>query len=467
MWPQLQTVAEIAIARILNSLPEGLLIALFGWAMLRLLPRQNSGTRFAVWFVALLGVAGLPFIGDVRTGYSLLPAGTARPVLTLPGHVGVLVFLGWLLVTCAAMARLAIGLWHLLELRRNCVAVDAAELHPTVRKTVAELGSSRSVTLATSERVNVPAAIGFFKPVIVIPAWALRELPSDKLNIILLHEFAHLRRWDDWTNLLQKMVRAAFFFHPAVWWIESRLSLEREMACDDQVLAATADARGYAECLIALLEKSLARRGWAMAQAAVHRAQEASLRLAQILDTGRPNSKHVWKPALGLVGVFSLVCLAVMPGAPKFVAFEGNGHEIPAGDVHAALDQYEFFPAAVIPVRTSASTAPAFEKMAHPLAQQVVKKHVERRSDQRIETPLARVEVAEAIGSARSMSSAAEVVEASTSEPVVPAVETIFVVRTTQRIGPNSWVWRVSVWRVSWVNPAQEKAARLPAANKT
>lgn len=460
MWPQLQTVAEIVIARILNSLPEGLLIALFGWAMLRLLPRQNSGTRFAVWFVALLGVAGLPFIGDVRTGYSLLPAGTARPVLTLPGHVGVLVFLGWLLVTCAAMVHLAIGLWQLRQLRRSCVAVDAADLHPSVRKTVAELGSSRSVTVATSERVNVPAAIGFFKPVIVIPAWALQELPPEDLNIILLHEFAHLRRWDDWTNLLQKMVRAAFFFHPAVWWIESRLSLEREMACDDQVLAATANPRGYAECLIGLLEKSVARRGWAMAQAAVHRAQEASLRLAQILDTGRPNSKHVWKPALGLVGVFSLVCLAVMPSAPKFLAFEGNERAIPAGDVHAALDPYGFSPAAVIPVRTSKST----EKMPHPLARQIIKRHLHRRSQQRIETQRAQVEVAEAIGSARPKSSSAEVVEASTSEPVGPAVETIFVVRTTQRIGPNSWVWSVSVWRVSWVNPAQEKAASVPAA---
>ena len=127
------------------------------------------------------------------------------------------------------------------------------------------------------------------------------------------HELAHLRRGDDWTNLIQKIVRALFFFHPAVWWIENRLSVEREMACDDAVLAETANPHGYASCLVSLLEKSLAHRlshkQWSMAQAAVHRAREASLRLAQILDTNRPVATRVWRPALGMVGSFSVVCL--------------------------------------------------------------------------------------------------------------------------------------------------------------
>jgi len=76
----------------------------------------------------------------------------------------------------------------------------------------------------------------------------------------LLHEFAHLGRWDDWTNLAQKLVRTIFFFHPAVWWIEKRLSLEREMACDDVVLAETQNPRAYAECL-----SRWPRRAWFVA----------------------------------------------------------------------------------------------------------------------------------------------------------------------------------------------------------
>ena len=79
--------------------------------------------------------------------------------------------------------------------------------------------------------------------------------------MILLHENAHLRRWDQWTNLAQKIVTALFFFHPAVWWIENRLTLEREMACDDIVLAQTASPRDYASFLISFAEKIAKRPG--------------------------------------------------------------------------------------------------------------------------------------------------------------------------------------------------------------
>ena len=256
-----------------------------------------------------------------------------------------------------------------------------------MRKTVEAIGASRSVTsglvtsgsiasgsitIATSEYVRVPAAIGFWKRTIVLPAWALRELPAQDLNVILLHEFAHLRRWDDWTNLIQKIVRALFFFHPAVWWIEKRISVEREMACDDAVLAETANPQGYATCLVSLLEKNLshrlAQRRWSMAQAAVHRAREASLRLAQILDKNRPAATRVWKPALGMVGAFSVVCLMALPHAPQFVAFDRDTLASHSDHVYsAAVSQSSFQPllqssvktAAVVPagLRTSESSS--------------------------------------------------------------------------------------------------------------
>ena len=194
------------------------------------------------------------------------------------------------------MARLASGLWQLRQLRRSCTAVAAADLDPLCRRTLEGLSASGAVRVGTSEEVRVPSAIGFWKRTIVLPAWTLRELSAEDLNVILLHEFAHLRRGDDWTNLIQKIVRAIFFFHPAVWWIESQLSVEREMACDDAVLAQTSNPHGYANCLVSLLEKSLAHRlteqgpdqRWSMAQAAVHRASEAALRLARILDPTGP-----------------------------------------------------------------------------------------------------------------------------------------------------------------------------------
>jgi hypothetical protein len=170
--------------------------------------------------------------------------------------------------------------------------------------------------------VKVPTAIGFLKPVVVMPAWALQELSATELNSILIHELTHLRRRDDWTNLAQQVLKSLLFFHPAVWWIESKLALEREMACDDAVLAETANPRAYAQCLISVAEKSFIRRGLALAQAAVNRMRQTSQRVSQILDTNRSSVIPVWKPALYSVAAFSIACLASLSQAPELVAFK-------------------------------------------------------------------------------------------------------------------------------------------------
>jgi len=328
--------AQPAIGRVIHSLPEGILIALFAWVVLRVLPKQNSRTRFAVWFTVLVAVVGLACIGKTDGfGLSAFGSGLSRSAFSngfgvhLPSHWAGYLFLVWFVIAAVGLARLALGLWHLLALRRSCAAVDAVELDPAVAATLHELNSARSVlarrvTLAVSDRVRVPSALGLWKPVIALPAWALEELPASELNIIVRHEFAHLRRWDDWTNLAQKIARAVFFFHPAVWWIESRLSVEREMACDDVVVAETRNPMGYASCLVNLLERSLAQRGWTMAQAIVHRAREASERVAQILDKNRPAERGISKPALGLVGTFAALCAVMLPATPQFVAFDGG-----------------------------------------------------------------------------------------------------------------------------------------------
>ena len=273
-WLPLQTVAQISIERILNALPEGFLIALFAWALLRVLRRQNSGTRFAVWFVALLTVAALPVLGGFGEGRTLMAAGMSAATSGRSGkreardhHTRLLgAFCLSRLGSGGGRGDAAFGGWALAP------APVAPELHSDRRGRSRSGGAKNGgcdwrvrvgrikVVTTTSECVRVPAAIGFWKRTIVLPAWALRELPPEDLNVILLHEFAHLRRWDDWTNLIQKIVRALFFFHPAVWWIENRLSVEREMACDDAVLAETANPHGYATCLVSLLEKSLAHR---------------------------------------------------------------------------------------------------------------------------------------------------------------------------------------------------------------
>lgn len=318
--PEIQPLAQFVAERALNSIAGGLLIAAFAWMVLRVVGRQNSGTRFAVWFSALLAIAGLPFVPGVVHTTRMAHAIGAE--ITLPTFWAVAIFAIWIFFATFAAIRMVAGLWNLRRLRRSGVEVESSSLDPVVRETLAQCQAIRRVTVCSSLMVSVPTAIGFLKPVILIPEWALRELPAEELKIILLHEFTHLRRWDDWTNLAQKIVRTIFVFHPAVWWIEKRLSLEREMACDDAVLAQTANPRAYAECLVSLAEKSFMQRSLALAHAAISRACETSIRLAQILDVDRPQATRVFKPALGLMTILAGACLAVLPDAPRLIAFE-------------------------------------------------------------------------------------------------------------------------------------------------
>lgn len=328
-WFAMQSVAQVWVERVLNSLPEGILVALFAWLLLRLIGKQNSGTRFAVWFMALIAVVSLSFVSGwkIDEGRILPAVSQLHSQIVVPAIWAVVIVSSWAIVSAFAIARLLAGLWQVWVIRRDSTPVDWSQLDPAIAGAFQQYNTGRKVRLATSERVKVPGAIGFWKPTIVLPSWTLKEFSADELNPILIHELTHLNRRDDWTNLLQKFVRAVFFFHPAVWWIDSKLSLEREMACDDAVLANTGNPRAYASCLIELLEKSCARRGWTMAQAAVHRAQELSQRIARIMGAKRPASTRIWKPALAMTSVLSVACFGLSYCSPRLVAFGPNAAE--------------------------------------------------------------------------------------------------------------------------------------------
>jgi beta-lactamase regulating signal transducer with metallopeptidase domain len=318
----LNEVARISAASLLNCVLEGVGIALFAWVLLRLVGRRNSSTRFAVWFFALVARAALPFLGVAASSARLSSAGSAGSAITVPSAWALDIFFVWAAIAGVALLRVAVGLWQLRKLRRSCSIIDVATLDPELRETLEAFQSVRSVALCQSDHVRVPTAIGFLKPVVVIPTWALHELSTTELNSILIHELAHLRRRDDWTNLAQQILKALLFFHPAVWWIQNQLALEREMACDDAVLAETTNPRAYAQCLVSVAEKSFIRRGVALAQAIVNRMRQTSLRVSRILDANRSGATRVWKPAVYSVAAFFVVCLVSLPRAPEIVAFE-------------------------------------------------------------------------------------------------------------------------------------------------
>jgi beta-lactamase regulating signal transducer with metallopeptidase domain len=357
--------ARLSVERMVYSLVEGTVLVLVVGLLLRFLPRRNSGTRFVIWFSTLISLLLLPLIGHsfIRNSWSSTAGAGTTPtpaaLITIPSSWTLYLFFAWMAIAAISLARVAAGLWQVRSLRRNCVEIGPERLLPELREILEGCRDSRPVALCVSQEIQVPTAIGFLHPAVVLPAWLMDDLPPAEIQQVVLHELTHLRRRDDWTNLAQKLIKAFLFFHPSVWWVEQRLSLEREMACDDAVLAQTASAREYAVCLTRMAEKSFMRRQLAMAQAAVDRMRQLSLRVAQILDRNRPGSTRLWKPAVPLVATAAMVCVFSAGHAPELVSFSGNPAPISAS---AAT----LHPAASAPVVVKSALAAPVHAAARP-----------------------------------------------------------------------------------------------------
>lgn len=458
----LQSLAQLSAERILNSIAEGIGIAILACILLRALGRQNSGTRFAVWFAALLGIAVLPlFVAWKSSGAGMAPKPSE---VIMPASWALYLFAAWLLIAAMGLIRVGIGFWRLRRLRAGCVPIDVADLDPVLRKTLAEFDSWRAVKVCVSDELRVPTAIGFVKPLVVIPSWAIQELSVVELNAVLLHELAHLRRWDDWTNFLQKIVAALLFFHPAVWWIEKKLALEREMACDDLVLANTASPRAYAQCLVSLAEKSFLRRGLSLAQAAVDRMRHISLRVSQILDVNRPSATRVWRPAPILLAGASVVCLMVLSDMPRLVSFENDvtasplvaNAVVPGGSQASRVADNG---AHVIPARLVVRPEASVPVVAKSVASRSI---IPGTSRPRFITAKAAQRLADERVPVRS----AEAKQAVAPRTLILVMRTEFVqtqfVRTqfvqSQRYDASgSVVWNLCVWQVTIVRPVQNR----------
>jgi beta-lactamase regulating signal transducer with metallopeptidase domain len=362
-----QTLPQVVVERMLNGALEGVVLTALAWALLKAAGRRTSSTRFAVWFVVLLTIGALPWMGSLRWSSSAIATDSSKSAILIPASWALGMFYTWVAVALVSLGRVGLGLWQIRSLRLNSSPLDAASIEPAFRELL-EVSCQRTISLYISPSVRVPMATGFFRPMIVIPAWALRELSTDELKVVLLHEAAHLERWDDWTNLTQKVLRAVLFFHPVVWWLEGKLALEREMACDDLVVAATSSPRAYARCLVSLAEKSLGRRNFALAQAAVSRVRHTTLRIRQILDDKRSGPTGVWKPAVGFAATAAMACLLFVNDAPKLVRFASPANEV-QGTVPVVAQAFRpTHPSAPLFKRADLSLSPTRTKVSRHVA---------------------------------------------------------------------------------------------------
>jgi beta-lactamase regulating signal transducer with metallopeptidase domain len=171
---------------------------------------------------------------------------------------------GWLIGVFVFALRMAFGLLVLEHLRRrNLIALPDA-LVERFRALQQRLGIRRVIRYCECHSLSVPAVIGFFRPIVLLPMRALTGLTPEQLEAVIAHELGHIKRFDVAVNFFQVIAETLFFFHPAVWWLNKRIRADREDCCDDVAITACGGTVGYARAL-ATMETWRAVPSFAMA----------------------------------------------------------------------------------------------------------------------------------------------------------------------------------------------------------
>ncbi|OTP67903.1 M56 family metallopeptidase [Caballeronia sordidicola] len=229
---------------------EGGLIGVATALLLLLMRGASPQSRYALLCVSLLLCLGVPVLDVYRgieataraSGGFRISDSHVMPTLKPRAPVPMEDVLPWLvaawIVGVAAMScRLAAGLLWVRRIGHTFPDWPDTRGQDRVSALVARCGLSRPVTLRLTTHLSSPLTIGWWRPLVLVPAALLTRMPPDLLEAVLAHEIAHIKRADYLVNLLQSVIEAMLFYHPAVWWLSRQIRIERECVADQ--IAAT------------------------------------------------------------------------------------------------------------------------------------------------------------------------------------------------------------------------------------
>lgn len=371
---------------LLNGMAQSLVVVLAVAVLVRWL-QGSAATRYALWYVALISLVALPALQyghqqsaeqqDIASTYVVEE--TRHQTLVLPEHAGVegavhrvfeeqvhseqvitplapsnresawiqlaegrwvSVLWGlWALGALIMGGRLMWSAWHIYRLRRA-----AQDVSPATAKRFAGIlkrHKQGTVAMRTSAAITIPQVVGIWRPVILLPEALLDHLEDAEWEQVLLHEIAHIERYDQWTLLGQRLIEMIMWFNPLTWWVGFQLALERELACDDWAIRSSGQAKRYAWCLTKLVEWGLMPRSSPLMSSTFLRRNTLEERIAHVLRKRTPSNAvgRMIQGGLAIVllgGVLGLVgrvpqVFAVAPGIPASTVVDIEIPDTPAG----------------------------------------------------------------------------------------------------------------------------------------
>ncbi|HEY0432454.1 MAG TPA: M56 family metallopeptidase, partial [Chitinophagaceae bacterium] len=192
-------------------------------------------------------------------------------------------------------------------IRRSGLSKCDVDLRMFARRLGERMGIKKPVHVYLSDLIGSPVTIGFLKPMILMPVAAIANLSQSQLEAVLLHELAHIRRYDYLINLLVNLVKTVLYFNPFAAMFGKTIEREREKSCDEIVLQFPYDPHGYASALL-MLQRNCAPHT-AMAVAASGQRHDLLHRVEKILGIQRKPAPDFRKLAGLLAGLLCVVTL--------------------------------------------------------------------------------------------------------------------------------------------------------------
>lgn len=267
--PNLTQISDALGWAVLHSLWQGALAAVLVWGFRNLTRESSADTRYMFGFVTLCTLLAA-FIGTFVYYYSLGGAaaaigGEVTQSITLPIFANQAAPIGNPLLRVTDYTALVGGIWTIcfavlgvrylsaFRLTHKLRTSGISDLPSNWQGKFNQLAKRSNVTGKVrgfiSEHVSSPITFGFFKPIILVPAWFFSGLTPEQCEAVLLHEFAHIRRHDYLTNIIQILVKTVFFYHPAIGYISKVIDEDREHACDDFAVLVTNSPEMLAKAL--------------------------------------------------------------------------------------------------------------------------------------------------------------------------------------------------------------------------
>lgn len=351
----LNQAAATGLAALLNTLWYATAVVALAWLLLPRWQRLNAATRYWIWTGVLGFMLALPFLPSAlahraAAAAAPTPAAVSQPLATAaaPPAAGVQpaktfitlaaaprarfwplwLLLAWVVAAAWKLCGIARALAEVRRLKRAAAPVSEAAL---------PLHLARGVRLLASGEAASPMAVGYRRPAVIISPQMLSRLEERERQDVLLHELAHLARYDDWLALLVAGCGALLALHPLAGAVIGRIEREREMACDDFVVARTGRARGYARSLARLHDLRCAAGTRLLAAGLVGRRSALRARLESLARRGRGFSPRPSFAGLGAGALLLALLLAASGLIPNWIAIAAGQEAAPRAFYAASI----------------------------------------------------------------------------------------------------------------------------------